>query len=85
MMGFLMGYLFYKTSNLWICIVWHTVWNSCLNVLTIQSAALANDSGLISISTNFFWVAFKIAVIVSMLLIRISSNVVTKTSLQSES
>lgn len=68
-MGFLMGYLFYKTSDLWISISWHTVWNSCLNLLTVQSAVLSNENALISKSTNMFWVAFTIAVIISMLLI----------------
>lgn len=68
-MGFLMGYLCHKTSNLWISISWHTMWNACLNLLTVQSAVLANDNVLVFIATNLFWAAFTIAVVVSMLLL----------------
>jgi uncharacterized protein len=65
--GFLMGYLFYATSNLWICIVWHTIWNTCLNILSIQSATLAINNPTMAMSTNAFWISFTIAALLTML------------------
>lgn len=70
MMGFLMGYLFYKTSNLWITITWHTIWNACLNLLIIQSTVFNDDSEIMVLSNNAFWIGFTISVISTIILMR---------------
>lgn len=57
-MGFMMGYLVYKTRSLFSSIVWHTLWNGTLNILLIKSGSWPEDHPFLQNSEAYFFLAF---------------------------
>ncbi|SOB99473.1 CAAX prenyl protease-like protein [Ureibacillus xyleni] len=54
-MGFIMGYMVYRTKNLWTSITWHFVWNCTMNLFIIKTLS---HSELYQISDILFWLMF---------------------------
>jgi uncharacterized protein len=63
-MGAVMGYLFYRTQNLWTPIIWHWIWNCTMNLLVIQVV----DDSILSNADVYFWITFLIYAILSFLI-----------------
>lgn len=73
-MGFIMGYMFHKTKTLWTTIVWHTIWNSTLNLLLIKSLVFADDSDVMNNGFVLFWLGFIGYSLASLLITKIFIN-----------
>lgn len=52
LMGLTMGYLFYKTGNLWAAFIWHFIINFTQNILVIRSDIYSMESAVMSISST---------------------------------
>lgn len=52
LMGLTMGYIFYKTGNLWTTISWHFFMNLVQNILVVRSNNLNIDAAIINTSST---------------------------------
>ncbi|MFD1707913.1 CPBP family intramembrane glutamic endopeptidase [Siminovitchia sediminis] len=65
-MGFIMGYMYYRTKNLWTPIVWHFIWNCTMNLFVIKTMNISES--LNQHADVFFWLTFLAYSVISMLI-----------------
>jgi len=73
-MGFIMGYMYFKTGNLWTSIIWHMIWNCTMNLLIIKSVVYPDDSAVMSNSFTVFWIVFLAYSVISLFISKIFLN-----------
>ena len=52
LMGLTMGYIFYKTGNLWAAFSWHFLMNLTQNILVIRSSNFSMESAIMNTSST---------------------------------
>lgn len=62
-MGLIMGYMYYRTKNLWTPIAWHFIWNCTMNLFILKSFNISD-----SLNQNaevIFWITFLVYSVLS--------------------
>lgn len=62
-MGLVMGYMYYRTKNLWTSIIWHFIWNCTMNLLIIKTFNMSDS--IMGNADVFFWITFLVYSVIS--------------------